>query len=369
MTDLQELYLKDIEFLSSMTVKERVLYRKWYEINDKFKIINKCDGFFYFEDEITLKNQPLIDEIKKELWAFNEPTDYLKINPIIIHCNTKEKKKKWDLMRVFCSSHIWNGIPGKIQKFYVIDEYSNKIIGFFALSSDLKDIGGRNDYIGWSKEDRYSGMLDYIAIGSTIIPTQPFGFNFIGGKLLALLICSEPVVKIWEDFYNKPLAGITTSSLYGSQSQYNSLPYWKKCKTSEGKNFLKPSPHVWKLCQQYVKENYPNKIKWLNYDSVILPIINKDFNIKKYFNYEPRGVYFNCLYNNTKEFLCRKDDTLKEKKYNNSIEEMISIWRKKCANRVKSLLKRNGFINNTLFYDDMIYLTWEECKEKYLKKI
>ena len=50
MIDLKELYIKDIEFLSSMTVKERVLYRKWYKINDKFKIVNKND--FYMEKKM-----------------------------------------------------------------------------------------------------------------------------------------------------------------------------------------------------------------------------------------------------------------------------------------------------------------------------
>jgi hypothetical protein len=353
--EFKKLYIEDLNFLNQMTVVERVLYRKWYEIHNKQWSKEKLNNVWM---------------IKQLLWKWNgDPYEYLKIEPSIIHCNNKESKNFWDTMRVFCSTHIWNGIPGKIQKFYVIDKKTKKIIGFFALSSDLKDIGGRNDYIGWTKENRYKdNMLNYTAIGSTIIPTQPFGFNYIGGKLLALLICSDFVIDTWEHVYNKKLVGITTSSLYGSKSQYNSLPYWKKCKTSKGENFLEPSPHIWKLCQKFVKEKFPNS-KYLSFKSYVLPIINKEFQLKKIMNNEPRGVYFNCLYDNTKEFLCKQVNKVDKKRYDNNIESLIKIWKRKCKNRVKSLEKRNGFTTDTLLYEDLITLSWEECKKKYLKKI
>jgi hypothetical protein len=38
------------------------------------------------------------------------------------------------------------------------------------------------------------GMLKYTAVGSSIVPLQPFGYNFVGGKLIALLTISEPVI-------------------------------------------------------------------------------------------------------------------------------------------------------------------------------
>ena len=46
------------------------------------------------------------------------------------------------------------------------------------------------------------------------------------------------------------------------------------------------------------------------------------------------------------------------------------MWKKKHASkRVKSLISRDAFSYDTHFYDDIVYLSWEETKQKYLKDV
>jgi NRPS condensation-like uncharacterized protein len=42
---------------------------------------------------------------------------------------------------------------------------------------------------------------------------------------------------------------------------------------------------------------------------------------------------------------------------------------KKCSNRVKNLIKRDGFTKNHLFYDDLSRMTWDQTKDKYLNQL
>ena len=84
-----------------------------------------------------------------------------------------------------------------------------------------------------------------------------------------------------------------------------------------------------------------------------------------------RGIYFCELYNNTKEFLKEeiKEDKL-EKAFDNSVEALTDIWKNKYAKkRIENLIKNNRVSSESLFYDDMIYMSWEESKQKYLVQV
>ena len=84
-----------------------------------------------------------------------------------------------------------------------------------------------------------------------------------------------------------------------------------------------------------------------------------------------RGIYFSPLYNETYEFL-RKEKPFREltKRFDNSIQSLVDIWKKKYAKgRISMLKKKNTVSKESLFYDDLIYLSWEETKEKYLPQV
>jgi hypothetical protein len=84
-----------------------------------------------------------------------------------------------------------------------------------------------------------------------------------------------------------------------------------------------------------------------------------------------RGIYFSPLYNNTYEFLRGeiKEDQL-VKSFDTSYDALVSIWKNKLVKgRIKQLVKKGNVSYETLFYDDLIYLSWEETKAKYLSQV
>jgi hypothetical protein len=90
----------------------------------------------------------------------------------------------------------------------------------------------RNEMLGqvftqkpeWSKRFNGSAMMGFV-----IVPAQPFGFNYLGGKLLAGICTSHEVREIANKKYGMNLCLFETTSLYGSSktvSQYDGMkPY------------------------------------------------------------------------------------------------------------------------------------------------
>jgi hypothetical protein len=84
-----------------------------------------------------------------------------------------------------------------------------------------------------------------------------------------------------------------------------------------------------------------------------------------------RGIYFSPLYDNTNDFLCGK---IKEeelvKSFDTSVEHLTSIWKNEYAKpRIKQLLKQNKVSGETLFYDSLTTMSWEEVKETFLGQV
>ena len=68
----------------------------------------------------------------------------------------------------------------------------------------------------------------------------------------------------------------------------------------------------------------------------------------------------------------RKECEVKDltKSFDTSVEHLVDIWKQKHAKpRIKQLIKKNNVSTESLFYDDLIYLTWEEAKAKYLPQV
>jgi len=84
-----------------------------------------------------------------------------------------------------------------------------------------------------------------------------------------------------------------------------------------------------------------------------------------------RGIYFSELFNNTKEFL-REEITVDklDRKFDNSVEALSELWKNKYAKKRLASLKKQGRVSTeSHFYDDIIYMSWEECKNKYLENV
>ncbi len=117
-------------------------------------------------------------------------------------------------------------------KLAVRETNTNKIVGFIRLGSPVINCRPRNQLLGqvftqqpeWGKRFNDSAMMGFV-----IVPTQPFGYNYLGGKLLAAICTSHEVREIVNKKYGMNLCLFETTSLYGSSkavSQYDGMkPY------------------------------------------------------------------------------------------------------------------------------------------------
>ena len=132
-------------------------------------------------------------------------------------------------LQITTSHSIESSIPGKSLKWIVMETNTKKIVGFIRFGSPTINCKPRNDWLGRPPElkrfNRHSIM------GFIIVPTQPFGFNYLGGKLLAMLCCSHLARETLNKKYNADICLFETTSLYGttkSSSQYDGLkPYMR----------------------------------------------------------------------------------------------------------------------------------------------
>ena len=123
------------------------------------------------------------------------------------------------------SSHvIEHNIPGRELRWLVREKNSGKIMGFIRFGSPTINSKPRNNWLGRAPD--LSVFNGHAVMGFAIVPSQPFGYNYLGGKLLALMCVShyarEQVSKVFE----KDIALFETTSLYGSTtsaSQYDGL--------------------------------------------------------------------------------------------------------------------------------------------------
>jgi len=345
----------NIKFLSSISVEENTLYHKWVDIN---------------REKWIPKQFLTIQKVKNNLWKPNNLNDYLKIKPKLIVVNNKENTLIWKILRIFTCTATFKGLIGRQVKFIVIDEPTGMYLGVICLSSDMTSIGGRDKVIGWTSEHKKKGMLNHTLIGSSIVPTQPLGFNYVGGKLLALLAVSDEAIAACDAKYKEKVVGITTTSLYGGFSQYTRLKYWKKCSTSLGKIPLAYDSNTKANIRTYFKLLFPKE--WLiaknaSHASVAIPYrFNKLMNIKTPNNNMKRGVYWCPLYENSNKFLRMETKDLGKKRFKNSIKDLTDLWKEIYA---KKRIKKNLDFAYQLFYDDLYQSEWKYVTEKYLKDV
>jgi hypothetical protein len=274
----------------------------------------------------------------------------------------------------------------------VRDKVTKKYLGVICISSDFLDLTPRDNHIGWPRELKtQGGMINHTAIGSTIVPLQPLGFNYVGGKLLALLCLADPVQELWKKLYGDVLVSVTTTSLYGRTkadglSQYDNLDHWQKMGFTAGSVSFEPEKNTRYEIRDWLKVKHTRKyFEWYaakkasgqphkrDHKNRSLQFVYSKLNIPKELirTDHARGIYWSPLYDNSIDYLNKRigDDAL-IKSFDTSVEALTEIWRTKHAKpRIKQLVKKGRNNNETLFYDDLTTLTWEQAKNKYLPAV
>jgi len=388
---LVEVLTKDLTYASGMDVKEYTLYQKWCEIKERYPVQEVSTLFGQDMQMIYPEQEKLINQVKSNFWMPKEPDDYAKLQPVM-KLHNGELAETWNAIRTFSSTMKNNSNIGRNLFYTIEDEITKKYLGVICISSDFLDLTPRDNAIGWSRDVKTSqGMINHTAIGSTIVPLQPLGYNYMGGKLLALLCLADTVQKDWKERYGDVLVGVTTTSLYGNTksnglSQYDGLEHWNKMGFSSGSVAFEPSRATKKMIFNWLKENHTKKYFewWEAKNKQGLPLKRDHKNRSLHFAYpklgiakeltrteHQRGIYFSPLYDNTSEYLRKEigDDKL-VKSFDTSLEALTNIWKTKYAKgRISMLKKKNTVSYEALFYDDLIKMSWEETKAKYLTQV
>ncbi len=265
--------------------------------------------------------------------------------------------------------------PGKTTKLVIQETNSGKDVGFIKFGSPLINSKPRNDWLGttpdlptWNKR---------VIMGFIIVPTQPFGFNYLGGKLMAAICCSHEARDILDKKYNTEFCLFETTSLYGNikgGSMYDGMRPYLKYKGDTISSFLLTMGD----------EIYPELKKWFEVRNEG-PLVHKDassrklktqtkmigmiksslkeYDVDKYNEFcgfmksatdvttNKRFYMSDYGYSNVMDVLTGKTDKLvKSDQYEKySLENITKWWKKKAGKRFDSL-KSDGRVRSELEY-------------------
>ena len=247
----------------------------------------------------------------------------------------------------------------------------DKVIGFIRFGSPLINSKPRNDYLGDVPDlDIFNKRA---IMGFNIVPTQPFGFNCLGGKLLAAICCSHLTKDTLDKKYGGPFCMFETSSLYGStksSSQYDGMRpflrykgntdsdfaplinddnfhrlnnWFKKCNggplidPSASSRKLKTQTKMMSIIKASLKDS-PDYIKFVNACNGAKSLTEK------------KRVYMGDYgFENVKEYFNLETDELKKKEnYDRySFDGVVEWWKNKASKRYESL-KADGRLRTEL---------------------
>ena len=398
--DLRQRIIDDLSYVSKMSVGEYTLYQKYLEIQQRYPSQEMGTLFGASKQLVNEDHIKLINESKNNIWFPEDPMDFEKLEPELIYTDLDNDRQsagswpeKWNCVRTFTSTMKNSSNIGRNLHYIVRDKVSGKYLGVICITGDFIDLTPRDDYIGWEREYKTnSGKLNNSCIGSTIVPLQPLGFNYTRGNLLALLCLSDDVQNQWQENYGDKLVSVTTTSLYGKSktgglSQYDRLKHWKKMGYSKGSLSYELTKETEKEMLKYAEKHYNdryfmlyvakrengqtlkrdhrNRMRQFMYSRLKIP---KDI-IK---SEHQRGIYFSTLYDNSREFLrgeIEEKDLVKS--FDTSTEALSELWKEKYARkRITNLVKNDRTnLTETLFYDDVCFMSWPETKEKYLGEV
>jgi len=267
-------------------------------------------------------------------------------------------------LQITTSHAIEDSVPGKSLKWMVVEKNTNTILGFCRFGSPTINSRPRNEWLGQTPD---LGIFNRHAImGFIIVPTQPFGYNYLGGKLLAMLCCTHEVREILNAKYDANIAFFETTSLYGSSkasSQYDGLkPYIKYIGLSISDLVPLIQGELYEhLCDYFkVRNNNEHLVpltassrkrkmqtKWVAEVKKALkeyPEEKKDFmsTIEYAKGLTERKRTFSCNYGykNSKEVILGQEDTLipnPENFHKFELNSLIEYWRKKATKRYNKL--------------------------------
>ena len=195
----------------------------------KKEVINSTSSLFPLHDEF------FNEDIHPEDMEF----DIRFVGDRFKDLNSVPQEHYVNLLRAVSSHNNESNIPGRELRWMIYEKNTNKCLGFIRFGSPTINSKPRNLWLGQAPD--LSIFNRHAAMGFVIVPSQPFGYNYLGGKLLALLCCSHYARETLNEVFDKEIALFETTSLYGSTtdaSQYDGLKPFMRYKGLTESKFL-----------------------------------------------------------------------------------------------------------------------------------
>tara|TARA_B100000927_G_scaffold117918_1_gene95331 strand:- start:2898 stop:3956 length:1059 start_codon:yes stop_codon:yes gene_type:complete len=317
---------------------------------DYYTQFNRIDDYLRFvkKDRVSERSGSLFDADIEFFDSFDmAPNDMnFKVHVVDTNPKTTSRYNQWlysETLNLTASNAIEEAIPGRTHKWIVVETNTNKVVGVVRFGSPTINSKPRNEYFG--EVLPLSDINAHFVMGFNIVPTQPFGFNYLGGKLLALLACSKELKQQFDEKYGTDLKYFETTSLYGTTkgvSMYDGLkPFLRHIGDTES-NFL-PLFH---------DDEFRDFFWWFNERNGGERLISADKSSKKLkIQTKMISIIRNSLKNaeKLKEFNGCIDHakSLTEKKryyfgkFEHTMDEAITWWKKKATKRYEKLLSQD----------------------------
>lgn len=312
-------------------------------------------------DEIILNNRAWIDDnLPKARMNLASGKDVLKsrIKPQIEICQTQKQHNLFRTFRYYWSSPYSDYVGRRIK--LIIRDYglpTRPIIGIAALGSPIIHIPERDEWVGWTKDQRTSNLV--YSLDAYVVGALPPYNLLLGGKLISYVLASNEVREIYSRKYKKSislisqrkssdLACLFTTSLYGRSAQYNRINYdshhlYERIGMTKGFGTLHLSEKTFNLMVLLVKSH--NRIIDNSFGSgpswrmrVIRAagdILGFDSDVLLQHSFK-RDIYAIQLAANSREFL--KGNDKKPEYHDWPLKELVSFWKERwLTNRKKNL--------------------------------
>lgn len=155
--------------------------------------------------------------VAERLWHDSVTANPQRITPSLVRVKQVPASRA-QYLQPKMSKAVWRPAPGRKLAFEIW--HCDDFLGLAFLASPVINMGSRDEALGLSKDPSEKGrQLRNYADLSVCVATQPFGWYWNGGKLIALI--ATTFGDYWHERYGDKLNGIVTTSLWGKGSQYN----------------------------------------------------------------------------------------------------------------------------------------------------
>lgn len=300
-------------------------------------------------------------------------------NDMEFECKEVSNEIFVNYLEIVTSHAVEVSVPGKSIKWVVYEKNTGQIAGFIRLGSPTINSKPRNDFLGKPLDTLDPAVMkrfnDSAIMGFIIVPTQPFGYNYLGGKLLASICCSHLTKDTLNKKYGGPFCMFETTSLYGStksSSQYDGMKPFLRYKGNTVSDFapLINDDNFHRLNDWFKERNgeplvdptaSSRKLKTQTKMISIIKASLKDVEPEEYKKFvqtfldakgltEKKRAYMSDYgFENVKEYLNLETDTLvKKENYDRySFDGVVEWWKSKASKRYESL-KADGRLRTEL---------------------